>query len=452
MGARGPHANRMRLNWFSPLPPAETDVAHYTARLLPYLAEHADLTLWTVQSEWDPALAAHAAVHRYDPDHMPWSDINSADLTLYHLGNDPRFHVPIWQVSRCQPGLVVIHDPCMQEFFLGAYRDVWQDKHGYMVHMERYYGPAGRCAADDLWEGRRSVYDVVERYPLTRLACEGALAVLVHSRVVFKALQRDSSQPLVFAPLPYPATPRAPRRGGDISGAAKGLPYRLVVFGYLGRNRGLDALLLALSQFSERDRFRLDVYGPLWDTVYVRQRIQALELDPHVTLHGDTPPAALDGALSGAQLAVNLRFPTMGESSGSQLRIWDHALPSLVTRIGWYATIPDDAVAFVRPGREVEDIQLHLRAFLADPERFARMGERGRRMLEEHHQPAAYVRAILEAAAHVQRSGHHAWGYCLAERAAAEMGMWLPPPAANEQYARVAAAVQGLTGGHSDGA
>ena len=37
LGQRGPHADRMRLNWFSPLPPAETDVAHYTARLLPYL-------------------------------------------------------------------------------------------------------------------------------------------------------------------------------------------------------------------------------------------------------------------------------------------------------------------------------------------------------------------------------------------------------------------------------
>jgi glycosyltransferase involved in cell wall biosynthesis len=442
----------MRLNWFSPLPPAETDVAHYTARLLPYLAGHADLTLWTAQSEWDPALAAHAAVRRYDPDNMPWSDLNRADLTIYHLGNDPRFHVPIWQVSRCQPGLVVIHDPCMQEFFLGTYRDVWKDKHGYMAHMERYYGPAGRRTADDLWEGRRSVYDIVEQYPLTRLACEGALVVLAHSRVVFQALQRDSGQPLVFAPLPYPATLRQPRRGGDINVAADGSPYRLVVFGYLGRNRGLDGLLLALAEFSERDRFRLDVYGPLWDPPYVRERIRSLGLERHVALHGFTPPSALDRVLATAHLAVNLRFPTMGESSGSQLRIWDHVLPSLVTRTGWYATIPDDAVAFVRPGHEVEDIQLHLRAFLADPERFARMGERGRRMLEEHHQPAAYVRAIIESAAYVQRFGHHAWGYCLAERAAAEMGLWLPPTAANEPYARVAAAVRGLTAEYSGGA
>jgi glycosyltransferase involved in cell wall biosynthesis len=296
------------------------------------------------------------------------------------------------------------------------------------------------------------VYDVVEQYPLTRLACEGALAVLVHSRVVFATLQRDNNLPLVFAPLPYPATPGAAQRGRNISTAPGGSRYRLAVFGYLGRNRGLDALLLALARFAGRDRFHLEVYGPLWDTTYVRQRIQALDLERHVTLHGYTPPSALDEALSGVDLAVNLRFPTMGESSGSQLRIWDHALPSLVTRTGWYATIPDDAVAFVRPGHEVEDVQLHLRAFLADPACFTRMGMRGRRMLEEHHQPAAYVRAIIESATNAQRFAHYIWGHCLADRAAAEMGTWLPLMAATEPYARVAAAVRGLTAGESSGA
>lgn len=449
MEQRRPHTDRLRLNWFSPLPPAETDIAHYTARLLPYLAEHAELTLWTTQSDWDPMLATHAAIRHYDADNVPWPDLNRAALTVYHLGNNPRFHAPIWQVSRRHPGLVVLHDPCMQEFFLGAYRDVWNDRQGYVTHMEYYYGAAGRRSADDLWEDRCSVYDLIEQYPLTHLACESALAVLVHSRAAFEALQPGANQPLVFAPLPYPATPRASQRGRNLSTAPLGSPYQLVVFGYLTRNRGLEALLLALAQFSARDRFRLDVYGPLWDTAYVSQRIRELQLDRQVTLHGYTPPAAFDRALEGAHLAVNLRFPTMGEASGSELRIWDHALPSVVTRAGWYATIPDDAVAFVHPGREVEDIQVHLREFIADPARFVRMGERGRLLLEEHHQPAAYVRAILESGVYAQHYGHYVLGYALAERAAGEMALWLPPRAAPAAHARVAAAIRDLTTGRT---
>jgi glycosyltransferase involved in cell wall biosynthesis len=431
----------MRLNWFSPLPPAETDIAHYTVRLLPHLREQVDLTLWTAQAAWDPGLDAHAVVRRYDAEHLPWRDLNRADLTVYHLGNDPRFHVPIWHVSRRHPGLVVLHDPCMQEFFLGAYRDVWRDKPSYAAYMEHYHGTKARRIADDVWDGKRSVYDLVEQYALSGLAYEGALAVLVHSRVVFDALPRQAGTTLVYAPLPYPATPRAALPAAGVAAVQRGSPYRLIVFGYLGRNRGLEALLLALAQFPERNRFRLEVCGPLWDPLYIRDRIDALGLERQVAVHGYKEPPALDRILCTADLAVNLRFPTMGESSGSQLRIWDHALPSLVTRTGWYATIPDDAVAFVRPGHEVEDIQLHLRAFLARPERFARMGERGRRLLEERHQPAAYVRAFLESAKHAARFGRYASAFQLVDRAATEMTHWLAPAAADGPYTRVAAAI-----------
>ena len=85
----------------------------------------------------------------------------------------------------------------------------------------------------------------------------------------------------------------------------------------------------------------------------MRQRIATLELKDTVKVHGYAPAADLDGALSTAGLAINLRYPTMGEASASQLRIWEHALPSLVTRVGWYASLPEDAVAHVRPENEV---------------------------------------------------------------------------------------------------
>jgi hypothetical protein len=71
----------------------------------------------------------------------------------------------------------------------------------------------------------------------------------------------------------------------------------------------------------------------------------------------------------------------MGESSISQLQIWEHGLPSLVTAVGYYATLPEETVAFVRPSHELEDIQAHLRRFLADPAAFSRMGLAGRRYL-----------------------------------------------------------------------
>ena len=145
----------MRLDWFSPLPPAPTDIARSMAQLLPALAARAEVRLWTDRDEWDPALEELAEVRRYRADQVPWEELNRSDLCIYHLGNAKEFHAAIWSVSRRHSGLVVLHDP--------------------------------------------------ERYPLTSLALENALGVLVHSRPAFDALAERNRWPVIHAPLPCPA-------------------------------------------------------------------------------------------------------------------------------------------------------------------------------------------------------------------------------------------------------
>jgi hypothetical protein len=118
----------------------------------------------------------------------------------------------------------------------------------------------------------------------------------------------------------------------------------------------------------------------------------------------------------------------MGESSFSQLQIWDHTLPTLVSQVAWYAKLPDNAVAFVRPEHEVRDIQRHLNAFLADPQRFVDMGAQGRRFLEEHHRPEMYAEALIDFVAEAQRFSPQAAAYELAVRVGTAMHGWIGLP------------------------
>src|SRR4051794_27128016 len=115
----------MKLNWFSPLPPAKTGIARYTADLLPALCSRAKVTLWTDQQEWDPCLSEWAAVRRYDVEQMNWHEINEAELCVYHIGNHHGFHFGPWQTNLRQPGLVVLHDLRLHDFFAGVYRARW---------------------------------------------------------------------------------------------------------------------------------------------------------------------------------------------------------------------------------------------------------------------------------------------------------------------------------------
>jgi glycosyltransferase involved in cell wall biosynthesis len=419
----------MKLNWFSPLPPARTGIAQYTMGLLPALEKRAEIVLWTDQAEWDPLLEKYAAVRYYQPEHMPWAELNQSDMSIYHIGNNPLAHGAIWQVSRRHQGIVVLHDLSLQHLFGGLFRDHWRDRDGYLAHMERHYDWEGRLAGEAFWDGKLPTMYMSEHYSLTALAVEGALGVLVHTQEGLVAQCQENACPVAYLPLPYVPSQRScisrPKMG---RGPAGGPPYRLITFGYLNVNRRLDSVLQALSTLPEGDLFRLDIYGYVWDSEYVRTQIQTLGLQGLVKPHGFVPEEELDAALAAAHLAVNLRNPTMGESSFSQLQIWDHALPTLVSQIAWYATLPESAVAFVCPGHEVLDIQRHLNTFLADPEHFAEMGLQGRRFLEEHHRPEAYAEALIDFVAEAQRFSPQAAAYELATRVGTAMHGWISLP------------------------
>jgi glycosyltransferase involved in cell wall biosynthesis len=391
----------VKLNWFSPLPPRRSGIADYTALLLPAFAGRADIRLWTDEPGWSPSVERYAEVRQYRADDVPWREVNAAGASIYHMGNHPGFHRSIWSVSRRSPGVVVLHDLSFHHFFGGLYREAG-DRNGYLGLMEAHYGAAGVEDARAGWDGWLSTEYLAARYPLTPAAAEGALAVLVHNAGGVEALVRKLSCPVSYAPLPYAAS-GTPLDDRTTSASPDGPPFRLVVLGHLGRNRRVHSLIDALAAFDGRASFRLDVYGPIEEAAESARYVEERGLKGSVQLHGFVPDAELDAALASAHLAVNLRYPTMGEASFSQLRLWSHGLPTLVSRTGWYATLPSDVVAFVRPEAEVADIQRHLTDFLADPGRFREMGRRARLWLAAHHAPDAYAAALVALAREADR-------------------------------------------------
>lgn len=441
----------MKLNWFSPLPPASTDIAHYTTRLLASLSKRAQIVLWTDNREWDESLKKYAEVRFFQAGNISWEELNRADMSVYHIGNNPLFHGAIWQMSRRHPGIVVLHDERLHHFFDGLYRVQWRDLQSYLSVMERYYGAEGRRAGEECFRSdARNIDEMAERYPLTTLALENALGVVTHARETYTKLTKENRWPVAYLPLPFSAGPKTKEKAlaGNAASKSDGPPFRLIVFGYLGRNRRLQQVLEALSKFPAKEQFRLDIYGQvLIDERRLRAEIRSLGLKQLVKLHGYVPEAELEEALSKAHLAINLRYPTMGEASGSQLRIWRHALPSIVSRVGWYATLPAEAVVFVEPEREVLELQKQLSDFLADPARFAALGRAGRRILEEQHAPETYAQALVDFAARAQSFGTHALASRLAERTGALMSAWLGQQIPERTAKRTATAIADLTKG-----
>jgi len=440
MGTGRRFPNLPRIHWFSPLAPALTDIAHYTGRLLPALAARADVTLWTDQPRWSSGLERFAAVRRFDPREFRWQALSGADAVFYNIGNNARFHSGIAMVGRRFPGFTIMHDVLLHDAVAHACRQ-HDDRAGYLEIMQSLYGARGRRDADLCWNGVLKPLELGRLYSCAPYFLESSLGAIVHSRAAERILAKDVDLPIVRLPLPFPA-----RRftAPDAASVPAGPPWKLVVFGFLGVNRCLEQILTALARLPDHP-FHLHIYGKIEDREGTEAAIERLELGRRVTLHGFVPEVELDAALASAHLALNLRYPTKGEASGSQLRIWSHGLPGVVTRTGWYAEQPAGTLFYVRPPFLVEDLCAHLRAFAARPAAYRAAGLHGYEYFVEQHSPAAYAARIVhlagQAAAYRQR-----WNALrMSTRAVETMRNWYSAGKLNGYVDRVAEVVGELT-------
>jgi hypothetical protein len=427
----------LKINWFSPLLPARSGIANYAMQVLPVLAKNHEVVLWTDQDQVSPEVHEIARVARYDPAAPPWREINKGSVSIYHLGNQPDFHAGIWRVCMQQSGIVVLHDLCLHDFFFMLSVRHGKDRDGYYSAMERWYGPEGRQNAAVFCAGGLSAEYMAQKFPLTREAARNALGVVTHSIRVLEELNELPACPVAALDLAYAAAPEPRYRTWlALRDGAPSPPYRLIVLGYLNRNRRLGPLLEALAGMREREQFRLEICGQLWDESHIREQIERLGLSAIASLHAYLSDDHVEHKLSAAHLAINLRYPSMGEASGSQLQSWDYGLPTLVTSTKWYASLPRDAAAFVRPEHEIADIQAHLRAFLADPRAFRTMGARGRQSLK-NHDPENYADAMTRFATEALRLAPRVSALALARKIGNDLTNWLPAEASPYLLERV---------------
>ena len=361
----------MKIDLFSPLPPARTEVGNFTARILPVLSRHCEVTVWTPQKQWEQSLEDYAAIRHIPEDKMPWSLLNRTDFVIYNMGNDAGFHSTIYKISQMHPGVVILHDLSLQEFFGENPPDTETDD-SQLQHVQ--------------------------------LTLKDACGAIIHNGNGFDKVAAATPAPVLFTPLPHCTRDDLLPLRSKKTFKDPNAPLSLICFGFLGgQNRRLRQILEAIASYPKRKTVRFDIYGQVAFLDELKSWITELNLLSLVTVHGFVSENELIAALDDAALCINLRYPTRGESSASLLRAWNHSLPSLVSRTNWFQTLPETCVAFVQPENEIEDIHKHLDTLLEHPEIFAAKGRAGREYLEKHHTVEDYVENLLEFLPEVAR-------------------------------------------------
>lgn len=320
---------RLQLAYFSPLSPQRTGIADYNSELLPHLSELADVTLFVD----DPGLLLDELVEQYEI--RPYSDYPTShqkfDLPIYHLGNS-HFHKNIYETFCQFPGIVVLHDYVLHHFF--ADQSVWGSNYRY--HQEITYNHNSQAIFGT--EPRDPFAD-----PLNGRITDLSLGLIAHSQYVIDNIQQQNAQlPTAKIPQLMPVQTGQSRRH-DLP-----FPESAIIFASIGLITTSKQIEFALETFAQlaqtnENIFYLLVGEVLFDVPLV-ETIANLGLEKRVHCVGYV--AGLQNFVDWivtADVIINLRYPTSGETSATALRAMAAGKPVIMFDHGWYAELPQDA-------------------------------------------------------------------------------------------------------------
>jgi glycosyltransferase involved in cell wall biosynthesis len=387
-----------RLDLVSPLPPVRSGIADYSRDLLPHLAALADVRLIRMPGQpVAPELAA--AWPLAGPEEAGEEAAGELRLPLYQMGNN-RHHEGVLELALRLPGVLTLHDVVLHHLLLDVTLGR-EDFYGYKERLTRDHGWVGEAVAVAKRWGAYGTAPIFA-LPAHRTLLRRQRGVLVHSEWAAAVVREDDPQLRVRAvpmgvPLPAAADPGA----GLAMRRRLGLPEDAPVLGSFGFQTPIKRTDLAVRALAAPglERVHLLVVGEEATGTGLLAAARGAGVAARVHLAGYLPFGDFAAAIAAADLCLNLRYPTAGETSASLLRVMAAGRPAMVSEYAQFAELPD-AIAIKVPlagGDEAALLAARLTALLAQPQRLLAMGDAAREHVRRRHDPRRAAAAVVAA-------------------------------------------------------
>jgi glycosyltransferase involved in cell wall biosynthesis/SAM-dependent methyltransferase len=364
----------MRAAFFSPLPPARSGIADYSEALLASLRHLVDLEIFS------------SATQAFDA--------ASFDVALYHVGNNG-FHDFVYQTALRHPGVVVMHESNLHHLIadLTIRRGDWD---AYVRECEYNGGEPARVFAERV--RKLEVGPDYEGVTMTRRLLESARGVVVHSHFM-EAEIRAAGYTGPIGVIPHGAwIPEADRNGWRYKLGLDEVTPLIGIFGYLKPYKRIPESLRAFRRLVRlAPNARMILVGDPHPEFPIEPMIRTMGLSAHVRILGFAPIEEFVGYLGACDVVLNLRYPTVGESSGTLLRALGLGKAVMVSEVGSFAEFPEGVCLKVPVGAGEEDLIFeYLNLLVSRPEVAQALGRRARDYVAQECNWAAVARQYAE--------------------------------------------------------
>jgi glycosyltransferase involved in cell wall biosynthesis len=406
-----------RIAFVSPLPPAPTGIADYSADVLALLAPVHAIDAFHAQDEVDrdrlPSLEGLyraetlLARHRERP----------YDAVIYQMGNGPA-HDFLYDLLPRASGLLVLHDLVLHHARARMFLESPSARAYAANPADRSLQAAARPAleayrselahsyphqAARLFEAQLGTVGTLlpYAYPLFRLAVEASRVTAVHNEFMADAIRAEvPGATAVRVAMPMTAPHVASSTVAALRARLGLAPSDFVVgsFGLLTPEKQIDTVARAVARAAVHlPQLRLLLVGPVPDPAALSANLARLGVADRTVVTGRVAFAELAAHMEAADVAVHLRYPTARETSAALLRLLAQGRPVIVSDLEHLGDLPGDAVVRADLTDEEGAVTRAVLALAARPAAGARLSERARAFVQAEHAPARCL-ADYEAA------------------------------------------------------
>ncbi|MFP5392727.1 MAG: glycosyltransferase, partial [Gammaproteobacteria bacterium] len=241
-------------------------------------------------------------------------------------------------------------------------------------------------------------------YPCNLDVLQGAQAVIIHSQHALQ-LAREWYGPGAGANWHVVPLPRSAPMPGERAAAraALGIPDDALLvcsFGFVDATKLSHRLLQAwqASTLAADARCQLVFVGANHGGAYGKEMLDAIGANPRIRIAGWTDEAVYHQYLRAADIGVQLRSVSRGETSAAVLDCMNYGLATIVNANGSMAALPDAAVIKLPDDFALEQLVAALDSLRADLEARVALGARAAQAIETaqrpHHSAARYAEVL----------------------------------------------------------
>ena len=352
------------LAFISPLSPQQTGIATYSEELLAYLSHYYIITTISTQKEAEIFKTNHTIY----------------DRVLLHLGNSA-FHTYMLDLLQTIPAVIVLHDFYLNNLFAHSKklsRILLYKEHGY-----------------------QALIDKKKDYPCNKTILNDAIGIITHSHYSQKLLSNFYSD-IDFTNHTIIPLLREPSQSNNLFTKEQlNLPkdsFIVCSFGVLSPNKLNQDLLDAwkCSSLSSNPKNYLIFVGKQDNSTQTVKLTKQISKQNNIIITGWTDNKTFQSYLNIADLAVQLRTDSRGESSATLLDTMNHSIPTIANDNGSVSELPKETFFMLNDTFSLDDLRSALESLYNDKAKRQTLLKNAKNYITNTHDPKKCAKLYYE--------------------------------------------------------